>query len=71
MPNLDDAVAVQAWFGGMTTKLGLAFNTTFLALILAAILVFLQHIAQGREEEALNSTGQYCLDNLINRLYEE
>ncbi|MDE2730341.1 MAG: MotA/TolQ/ExbB proton channel family protein [Bacteroidota bacterium] len=71
MPSLDDAQAVQVWFGTMTTKLGLAFNTTFLALILAAILVFLQHIAQGKEETALNSAGQYCLDNLINRLYEE
>ena len=29
------------------------------------------HIAQGREEGALNHAGQYCLDNLINRLYEK
>lgn len=71
MPSLDDAQAVQIWFGTMTTKLGLAFNTTFLALVLAAILVFLQHVAQGKEETALNHAGQYCLDHLINRLYEE
>jgi len=24
---------------------------------------------QGKEENALNRAGQYCLDNLINRLY--
>ena len=36
----------------------------------AAALVFLMHIAQGREEAALNNSGQYCLDNLTNRLYE-
>ena len=36
----------------------------------AAALVFLMHIAQGREEAVLNNSGQYCLDNLINRLYE-
>lgn len=71
MPNLDDSAAVQVWFSLMTSKLGLAFNTTFLALIMAAILVFLQHIAQGREESGLNGIGQYVLDNLINRLYEE
>ena len=59
------------WFGAMTTKLGLAFNTTFLALVMAAILVFLQHIAQGRKESGLNGIGQYVLDHLINRLYEE
>lgn len=71
MPNLDDAIEVQAWFATMTTKLGIAFNTTLLALVMAAILMFLLHIAQGKEETALNSAGQYCLDNLINRLYEE
>ena len=27
--------------------------------------------AQAREEGALNLAGQYCLDNLINRLYGE
>jgi hypothetical protein len=32
-------------------------------------LVFIQNLVQGREENALNKAGQYCLDNLINRLY--
>jgi hypothetical protein len=36
---------------------------------MAAILVFLQNLIQGREENTLNKSGQYCLDNLINRLY--
>jgi len=71
MPSLDDSEAVKLWFGAMTNKLGLAFNTTFLALVMAAILVFLQHIAQGREESGLNGIGQYVMDHLINRLYEE
>ena len=71
MPDLDDAVEVQAWFAEMTTDLGVAFNTTLLALVMAAILMFLLHIAQAKEETALNSAGQYCLDKLINRLYEE
>ena len=55
----------------MTQSLGIAFYTTLLALILSAILVFGLHIAQAREERALNHAGQYCLDNLINRLYEK
>lgn len=54
----------------MTASLGIAFYTTLLALILSAILVFGLHVAQAREERALNEAGQYCLDNLINRLYE-
>jgi biopolymer transport protein ExbB/TolQ len=53
----------------VTQRLGVAFSTTLLALIMAAILVFLQNVIQGREETALNKAGQYCLDNLINRLY--
>lgn len=52
-------------------RLGVAFYTTLLALIQSAILVFALHIVQGREELALNRAGQYCLDNLINRLYEK
>ena len=36
---------------------------------LAAVLVFMQNLIQGREEKTLNKAGQYCLDNLINRLY--
>ena len=55
----------------LTGRLGVAFYTTLLALIQSALLVFALHIIQGREEAALNQSGQYCLDNLINRLYEK
>ena len=55
----------------ITKRLGVAFYTTLLALLQSAVLVFALHIAQGREEMALNQSGQYCLDNLINRLYEK
>lgn len=53
----------------VTERLGVAFSTTLLALVMAAILVFVQNLVQGGEERALNRAGQYCLDNLINRLY--
>jgi hypothetical protein len=53
----------------VTERLGVAFSTTLLALVMAAILVFIQNLVQGGEEKALNHAGQYCLDNLINRLY--
>ena len=55
----------------LTKRLAVAFNTTLLALVMSAILVLLQHVVQAQEEGALNKAGQYCLDNLINRLYEE
>ena len=55
--------------GQLTQSLGVAFYTTLLALLQAAVLTFVLHLVQGREEAALNRIGQYCLDNLINRLY--
>lgn len=53
----------------VTELLGVAFSTTLVSLVMAAIIVFLQNLIQGREEKTLNRSGQYCLDNLINRLY--
>lgn len=70
MPELAESNAIRDWMGVLTTRLGIAFNTTLLALMMSAVLVFFMHIAQGREESALNGAGQYCIDNLINRLYE-
>lgn len=54
----------------LTKRLAVAFNTTLLALAMSAVLVLAQHIIQTIEEGVLNESGQYCLDNLINRLYE-
>ena len=71
MPDTSDPAALSGWMKSLTGSLALAFNTTLVALLLSAVLVFLMHIAQGREESALNRAGQYCLDNLINRLYEK
>lgn len=53
----------------MTGDLGVAFYTTMLALLMSALLVFVMHIIQGKEERAISRSGQYCLDNLITRLY--
>ncbi|MCK5720123.1 MAG: MotA/TolQ/ExbB proton channel family protein [Thiomargarita sp.] len=53
----------------ITSRLAVAFYTTLLALVQSIILVFSLHIVQAREERCLNQAGQYCFDNLINRLY--
>lgn len=53
----------------VVSRLAVAFNTTLVALILSAILVFLLNTVQREEEGALNRSGVYCLDNLITRLY--
>jgi biopolymer transport protein ExbB/TolQ len=56
-------------FEKVTSGLAVAFYTTILALMLSAVLVFLQNIVQRREEATLNEAAQYCLKNLINRIY--
>jgi len=55
--------------GDVTTALAIAFNTTLVALIESAILVLIQHIVETREDAAVGRAGEYCLKNLINRLY--
>ena len=49
MPNLSQADALGGWMKSLTGSLALAFNTTLLALALSAVLVFLTHLAQGRD----------------------
>jgi len=55
--------------GLVTGAMAVAFYTTLVALIISAIVVFAQHAVQKQEESALNAAGQYCLKNLINRIY--
>lgn len=54
----------------VTEALSVAFYTTLLALLMSIVLVLLMTVVQSLEEKTLNQGGQYCLDNLINRLYE-
>lgn len=58
-------------FDKVTSGLAVAFYTTILALVLSAILVLLQNVIQRHEETALNRAANYCLKNLINRIYAE
>lgn len=53
-----------------TSEMSISFNGTFIALLLSAVLVYMLHIAQQKEERALNASAQYCLDKLINRLLD-
>jgi biopolymer transport protein ExbB/TolQ len=55
----------------LTQILAVKFDTTLVALSLAAVLVLAQHLIQRYEEAALNAAGQYCIDNLLNRLLND
>ena len=56
-------------FDKVTSGLAVAFYTTILALVLSALLVWAQNVVQRQEETALNRAANYCLRNLINRIY--
>lgn len=49
--------------------LSVGFDCTMVALAESAILVFLLHLVQEKEETSVNLAGTYTLRNLINRLY--
>lgn len=51
--------------------LGVGFDCTMVALMQSALLVFILHLVQEKEEKAVNHAGDYTLRNLINRLYIE
>jgi biopolymer transport protein ExbB/TolQ len=53
----------------VTARLAVSFDGTLVALLMAAVLLFWQNVVEAKEESALNLSGQYCLDHLINRLY--
>jgi biopolymer transport protein ExbB/TolQ len=50
-------------------QLAVGFDCTMVALVESAILVFVLHIVQEKEELAVNLAGTYTLRNLVNRLY--
>jgi hypothetical protein len=59
------------FLAGLTEKLGVAFYTTLVALVMSVVLVFLMHLVQGYEEGSLYRMEEYVLDNFINKLYNK
>lgn len=55
----------------MAASLGIAFNTTLLALVLSVILQFFTQHYEAKEENIINEFGKYILDNLINKIVEK
>lgn len=60
--------AVEGNIAGVTAALGVAFNSTFVALILSIILMFLVHQLQLLQERLVFETENYCDERLIRHL---
>jgi len=53
-----------------TQHLNVAFDCTLMALLLSLAVMFLVHSVQRDEEHLVIDCQQYCLEHLVNRIYE-
>ena len=60
--------AVQGDIAGVTQSLGVAFNSTFIALLISIFLMFLVHQLQLLQERLVHDTENYCNDRVIRHL---
>lgn len=61
-------IAVQGDIGPMTESLGVAFNSTFISLIISIFLMMLLSYLQKSQDEDLLRVQEYCEKNLLKRL---
>jgi hypothetical protein len=62
---------IKESLGTITGGLGVAFDTTLVALIMSLMLKFPASSLQKAEEDLLNWVDEYCNENLLKRLKEE
>ena len=60
--------ALAGDISGMTDSLGVAFNSTFVALVISIGLMFLLHQLQRLQDGLLVDTQEYCDKFLLNRI---
>ncbi len=60
--------AVEGDITGVTQSLGVAFNSTFIALVISIVLMFFIHQLQLMQERLVLDTESWCDANLVSRL---
>jgi len=60
--------AVQGNIAGVTASLGVAFNSTFTALVISILIMFLLHQLQLQQERLVLDSQAYCDRNLLQYL---
>lgn len=60
--------AVEGDIAGVTASLGVAFNSTFIALVISIIVMFLLHQLQLLQDRLVMDTHNYCDRNLLRHL---
>ena len=59
--------AVKGNIAGVTESLGVAFNSTLIALLLSILLMFLLHQLQLRQDRLVLDSEEFCDNNLLSR----
>ena len=57
--------AIRGDLTGVVSALGLAFNSTLVALILSMILMYMLHMLQSRQEALILELQNYCREKLV------
>jgi biopolymer transport protein ExbB/TolQ len=57
--------AIKGDIAPVTSALGLAFNSTLVALVISVFLMYFMHIVQSRQEAFVLETQTYCRNKLI------
>ena len=60
--------AVEGDITGVTLNLGVAFNSTFIALVISIVLMFFIHQLQLMQERLVLDTESWCDTNLVSRM---
>ena len=60
--------AVEGNIAGVTTSLGVAFNSTFTALVISIVIMFLMHQLQLIQERLVLDAQTYCDERLLRHL---
>jgi biopolymer transport protein ExbB/TolQ len=63
--------AMKESIGSVTSGLGVAFDTTLLALVMSIVIMFPANAVQRIEEGLLGAVDEYCSDHLVQRLEDE
>ena len=60
--------AVEGDIAGVTQSLGVAFNSTFVALLISIVVMFMLHQLQLAQERLVLDTEDYCDNRLVRNL---
>lgn len=62
--------ALQGDISGVTSALGVAFNSTLVALCISILLMLLIHLLQGGQEGLILRLQTFCREQLIDKLFD-